>query len=326
MTFTTNSINTFKSLTAENILSIVPEEEIYKYYLGFDFEIGRCYNSVLRKDSTPSLNFYYNRAGKLCYKDFGHSQGNVFEFVKNLYDCTYFEAIERVNYDFKLNLGKNVTEVASDRPIYNIDVKKKTRATLIQVAKKEFSEFDIKYWNSYGISLDTLKLFNVIAVKYVWLNKKLRFIYTESDPIYAFLFGDKIKVYRPFSTLKWLNNATSEILQGLDLLPEKGERLIITKSMKDVMLFFEYKMPSIAPQGESMEFSFDEIEKLKKRFDKIIVIYDNDEPGVRFSTKLTSTLGLNYWNIPKHYIEKDPTDFYHKYGKKETTKLLNTIN
>ena len=36
-------------------------------------------------------------------------------------------------------------------------------------------------------------------------------------------------------------------------------------------------------------------------------------------------MGSEYWNIPKDAGVKDPTDFYHQYGKEETIKLLKTI-
>lgn len=323
--FNTKSVD-YIPLNATNILNIVPEEEIYKRYLGFDFETGKCYNSILRKDSTPSLNFYYNAHGALCYKDFGHSQGNVFEFVKNLFRCSYFEALQRINYDFNLNLG-NSQEMVVERPKFNtVKLNREIKNTLIQVKIQRYTEQDLKYWESNGITISTLRLYKVFSVSEVYLNKKLRFVYTEDNPIYAFLFNNnKIKIYRPFSTLKWLNNADASVLQGIEQLPETGDLLIITKSLKDVMLFKELGYSAIAPQGESMAFDFKVIEELKTRFTKIIVVYDNDDPGVRYSIKLTSTLNLGYWNIPSKYKEKDPTDFYRAYGKEATINLLNTI-
>ncbi|TXG80984.1 MAG: hypothetical protein E6R13_07160 [Spirochaetes bacterium] len=316
----------YKPLNADNILEIVPEEEIYKYYLHHDFELGRCYKSILRKDKIPSLNFYYNASNRLCYKDFGHSQGNVFEFVKNLHECSYFEALQIINKDFNLGLG-NSSISSLPTPTFKKEstILKPEKTTLIQVKVQNFTDFDIQYWLSYGITKETLVLYNVYSVSQVYLNKQLRFVYTKDNPIYAFVFNNKVKVYRPFSNLKWLNNAGANVLQGIDQLPETGELLIITKSLKDVMLFKELNFNAIAPQGESMAFDFSVIEDLKKRFNKIVVVYDNDDPGVRFSIKLTSTLNLKYWNIPKQYEEKDPTDFYKKYGKEETIKLLNSI-
>lgn len=315
----------YKPLNSSNILSIVPEEEIYKYYLGYDFDIGRCYKSVLRKgDDTPSLNFYYNSRNALCYKDFGHSQGNVFEFVKNYFECSYFEALQRINQDFRLGLGLSNDGVV-ERPKLVNQITKVPKTTLIQIKPQAFTDFDEKFWKDFGITLSTLELYNVYSTSHVFINKKLRFVYTEDNPIYSFIFKDKVKVYRPLSAIKWINNATSNILQGIEQLPDNGELLIITKSLKDVMLFKELGFNAIAPQGESMAFDFKIIEELKTRFKKIIVVYDNDDPGVRFSIKLTSLLNLDYWNIPKEFGEKDPTDFYKRYGREETIKLLNTM-
>lgn len=322
---TTKQTKTFTSLNASNILKLVPEEEIYKYYLGYDFELNKCYTSILRdKDTTPSLNFYYNRRNQLCYKDFGHSQGNVFEFVKNLFSCSYFEALSRINFDFNLGLGFSEAPLRESR-IETTKTFKKTNDYFIQVSRREFNDFDLQYWSSYGISYKTLLKYNVIAVSKVWVNKVLKFVSNESNPIYGYLFGNKIKVYRPLSESKWVNNATGDIIQGYEQLPESGEILIITKSLKDVMFFDEHGFPAIAPQGETMHFNETIIIDLKKRFKNIIVIYDNDDTGVKFSTKLTNELNLKYWNIPKSYEEKDPTDFHKVHGKDMTNELLKTI-
>ena len=91
------------------------------------------------------------------------------------------------------------------------------------------------------------------------------------------------------------------------------------------MFFDEHGFPAIAPQGETMHFNETIIIDLKKRFKNIIVIYDNDDTGVKFSTKLTNELNLKYWNIPKSYEEKDPTDFHKVHGKDMTNELLKTI-
>ena len=47
LVLTTKQTKTFTSLNASNILKLVPEEEIYKYYLGYDFELNKCYTPIL---------------------------------------------------------------------------------------------------------------------------------------------------------------------------------------------------------------------------------------------------------------------------------------
>ena len=152
----------YKPLTSDNILALVGEQEILRHYLGFDFDLKTCYLSTLRdNDLAPSLNFYYNKAGRLCYKDFGHSQGNVFDFVKIKYDITYKEVLEKINSDMGLGLGVSKT---FNRPVryleFNRDFKKEN--SLLQFKPVKYGEKELEWWSSYGItSLDTLKHFKI---------------------------------------------------------------------------------------------------------------------------------------------------------------------
>ena len=52
MRYDSTKIKEYKKLTKENILKEISEEEIMRHYLGFDFEIGRMYNSPFRDDDS----------------------------------------------------------------------------------------------------------------------------------------------------------------------------------------------------------------------------------------------------------------------------------
>jgi hypothetical protein len=330
----------YKPLTSDNILALVGEQEILRHYLGFDFDLKTCYLSTLRdNDLAPSLNFYYNKAGRLCYKDFGHSQGNVFDFVKTKYDITYKEVLEKINSDMGLGLGVSKT---FNRPVryleFNRDFKKEN--SLLQFKPVKYGEKELEWWSSYGItSLDTLKHFKIFNTEIVWLNKRPHWVRTEDNPIYTYYFSGskKIKIYRPLAKPyvnargqevkgKWMTNCDAFDIQGLEQLPPSGDILINTSSMKDVALFYELMgMPAIAPQGEGHHIPKSIQEHLWTRFKRIITIYDNDSAGVKASIKINEDMGSEYWNIPKDAGVKDPTDFYNRYGKEETIKLLKTI-
>ena len=42
------------------------------------------------------------------------------------------------------------------------------------------------------------------------------------------------------------------MIQGMHMIPKSGEFLVITKSMKDVMLCYELGIPAIAPNSENL--------------------------------------------------------------------------
>ena len=83
-----------------------------------------------------------------------------------------------------------------------------------------------------------------------------------------------MKIYRPHSLTrkdKWRNNCGTYDLQGLAQLPDKGKLLIITKSLKDIMVLYEYGYTAVAPQSEHSSIPTSLMENLKGRFDKIII-------------------------------------------------------
>lgn len=335
----TSNSKEYKSLTAENILTLVGEQEILRHYLGFDFNLKTCYLSTLRQDDVaPSLNFYYNKSGRLCYKDFGHSQGNIFDFVKEKYGISYKEALEKISSDMGLGLGVSKSISSPIRYLEFNKVFKKENA-VIQFHPIKYTQKSLAWWQEYGISEKTLHKFNVFNTDYVWLNKKIMWKGTENNPIYSYLFkgSRKVKIYRPLATPylsplgkeikgKWMTNCDAFDIQGMEQLPESGDILINTSSLKDIMLFDELMgIPAIAPQGEGHYIPKSIQEHLWTRFKKIITIYNSDNAGVQASIRINADMGSDYWNIPKKYEQKDPTDFYKKFGKEETIKLLKTI-
>jgi len=111
-------------------------------------------------------------------------------------------------------------------------------------------------------------------------------------------------------------------LQGYDQLPEKGTLLIVTKSLKDVMLFYEFGIPAIAPASESVILSVEQHKELSQRFTKIVTLYDFDLTGVRSANKMRKEFNLPALFLTNgrfgtvDYTAKDPTDLVKKKGKK----------
>lgn len=307
-------------LKKEDILGLATEEEIFKHYLG-DFELRKMFNSPLRKDSVPSFNIYYSNSGELVYKDFGGTQGSCIDFVMNLYNLSYKEALFQIYKDLNLNQRKEAKLTSVKKVIQ--------KATVIQVETKKYSKEELEYWASYNIDKALLDKYQVFSVSKVWLNGRLLYVSIPANPIFVYYFigSDKVKVYRPLDTSgkKWLTNTSTVDLQGYSQLSSKGECLIITKSMKDVMAFKSFGFEAIAPHGEGMYIPEQYITDLKSRFNKIITVYDNDPAGVSASIKLNSIVGSDYWNIPKDYSAKDISDFIKLYGTEEARKLLRTL-
>ncbi|MBM0131422.1 CHC2 zinc finger domain-containing protein, partial [Segatella copri] len=218
------------NITLDWILSKVTEYDIYAKYIG-QFKVGMIYNSPFRKDKNPSFGIYYSKRTKqLLFKDHGTGEcGNVIKFVSLFTGKTEYNDILSDIVD-KLNITNNTKLVSSKQYILPTE-------TVIGVVRQEFTDVDINYWKQFNISINTLKKFNVNSIKYYLCNGIVKGTYKRENPMYAYKVYNNFKIYRPLADkyTKWRNNLTDYDIQGYEQLPQKGDILFITKSMKDVM-------------------------------------------------------------------------------------------
>lgn len=104
-----------------------------------------------------------------------------------------------------------------------------------------------------------------------------------------------------------------------------GDYLVITKSLKDCMCLYEFGIPAIAPNSENLFITDKQYQKLKQKYRKIFLFYDNDLPGITNANKIRKQYpDLKVIFIPRKYDAKDISDFRKKYGKKKTKQLINS--
>ena len=294
-----------KTITLDWILSKVTEYDIYTKYIGA-FKIGMIYNSPFRKDRNPSFGIYYSKKTKqLLFKDHGTGEsGNVIKFVQLFTGLTNYNDIlnDIVN---KMNIT-NSTKLDSSKQYIELDSKE----TVIGVVRQDFTETDINFWKQFNISKETLKKFNVSSIKYYLCNGIVKGIYRTDNPMYAYKVYNHFKIYRPLGDkyTKWRNNLEENDIQGYAQLPKNGDILFITKSLKDVMCLYEMGYCAISPSSESTFIPKTVLEQLKKRFKRIIILYDRDVAGVKNSRKISLKTGLEAMFIHKKFKSKDVSD------------------
>jgi len=188
----------------------------------------------------------------------------------------------------------------------------------------------LKYWKQYYIQTKTLRKFRVRNGAYLFLNGYLFRHASEKSPLYVYEFeNDSFKAYLPLETgdKKWVSNASKDTLQGYEQLPKEGDHLIITKSLKDVMVLYELGFNAVAVQGETVYPDETIIEELKQRFTKIVVLFDNDgefnpPKGVAGKGKQATKKFCNKFKLPYFFMvgAKDVSDHVKEYGF-ESTKI-----
>lgn len=306
------------NITLDWILSKVTEYDIYAKYIG-QFKVGMIYNSPFRKDKNPSFGIYYSKRTKqLLFKDHGTGEcGNVIKFVSLFTGKTEYSDILSDIVD-KLNITNNTKLVSSKQYIPPTE-------TVIGVVRQEFTDVDINYWKQFNISINTLKKFNVNSIKYYLCNGIVKGTYKRENPMYAYKVYNNFKIYRPLADkyTKWRNNLTDYDIQGYEQLPQKGDILFITKSMKDIMCLYEMGYPAISPSSESTFIPKDVLEQLKTRFKRIIILFDRDVSGVKRSRKLSQETGLEALFINKRFKAKDVSDAIKANSFEEIKNWLN---
>ena len=318
-------------ITKELILSRFSEEQLMEYYLHLPVKKG-LFRSPLRRDKQPTCSFYRNKSGTLIFKDFATGQHlNIFDVVQSIFRCDYFESLRIIANDFGIVRDSALRKNPGKINLNPIKIKDK-EISKIQIEVQEFTDSELKWWGKYGISKDILKRFDVYSCKHVFLNDQLFAKSQQHCPIFGY-YGKKyqgLELWRCYfpkrTSFRFITNWPSKKIQGYDQLPKKGKLLVITKSMKDSMCLYSCGITACAPNSENLFISDKVLEDLKSRFKNIVVLYDNDRPGLYNMAKIRREHPeLTYVFIPKRYGSKDISDFYKDHGRKETLNLIKTF-
>lgn len=314
-------------ITKEYLLSKYSEETYMEYYLGIPVKKG-LYKSPLRPDNSPTCSFYRNKSGELIFKDFrGDFYGNFISVVMFLYNCGYHRALEIIAQDFGL--------IARDGIIRTRTIKESKHKFIdsgpanIRVEIQEFKDYELKWWNDFGVTKEILKRFHVYSCKSVFLNGNYFATSEKHNLIFGYYGGkkDNLELWRIYfpkrKNYRFITNWEAKKIQGFKQLPKKGKLLVITKSMKDVMCLSSFGIPAIAPNSEHLFISDSVLSELKSRFSLIIVLYDNDLAGLENMQKIKKEHPeLIYTWIPRRFEAKDISDFHKKYGKDKTKRTI----
>jgi hypothetical protein len=295
------------------------------YYLGVPVKKG-LFRSPLRSDNHNTCSFFRGRSGNLYFKDFATGQCLTFEgVVMEKYHCTYPNALKIIAKDFGYIQSSEVKK-------QEIKIQPKfegEKETFIQVEIKDFSESELKWWNSFGVTKQTLDKYKVYSIKTVFLNGNIYAQSTQHSPIYGYYFGKKEnieqwRIYMPKrKEFRFIGNVSTKTIQGYKQLPDNGKLLVITKSMKDTMLLSSLGIPAVAPNSETQFVSEKLLDEFRERFKNIVLLYDSDLTGVRFMNKIRKQYrDLIVCMIPRKYEAKDISDFYQKYGRSKTISLI----
>lgn len=296
------------------------EEEIYKHHSDFDIlkyylniEKIPCHiNSPLRDDKGKDMSLYYNKlCNRICFKDFARGDsGTVFKLLSKMWNLTLQETRNKV-YKEMSNFTTNKTYLAYQQGTRKY---RKRSKNALNVKFRKWEDYDFKFWSDFGIDKTLLQKARIFPISYIFFGDKL----VTADK-YAYVFIEhkeskySYKIYQPFSTkMKWLNNHDGSVISLWDMMPKKGDKLVICSSVKDALcLTAATEIPAIALQGEGYGISNSAVKQLKRRFKKIFICFDNDPPGIKYGKNLEMSTGFTNIVLPLDLFKsKDIADMY----------------
>lgn len=331
-------------LTKEDILQKISQEDIFKIVFGELPDLESKYISPFRDDDNPGCYFEYYQ-DTLYFIDFA---GYTTESGINLKFMTCFSAIMayyNVSYSQALLLIKeyvennNIVLTTYIQNSNNNKIKKlKQTQTNILFLPRNWEERDIKYWNQFNISIESLQKDFVYPISEVFIinqkkNNSSGFKVSPFAYVYTDFEKNRVQIYQPFAThykqKKFLMSCNKNCIFGLKHIDYNCNYCFITKSYKDWKVLQNCSINSCGFINEGMMPELEIIKKVFKNFNNLIVFFDNDKAGKEaaknvkeilikiFPDKKIDTIFL------KDLKTKDPSDFVKKYGNNELKTKLN---
>jgi len=310
--------------------------DVFRYYIPGGWRVGRNFLNPFYDDHKASCNIYFDRkSGSYRFKDFGNDDfsGDCFFLVGKLkgLDCEnsngFVKILQTINRDLNLGLSENdMPYLTPALPVtksgQNTDQTAEPKKTKpFSVNQQTFSAKELLFWKQYGITAEILKLYKVISLKEFQSEnndgKPFSLKSSEQEPIFGYWGKRYVKIYRPFSEIRFLfgGNFGENYCFGLEQLPIKGDTLFITGGEKDVLSLSARGFHAICFNSETSAIPDSIIRKLTHRFKHIVLLYDVDKTGLESSRKKQQQLaefGVKRLVLPLSgsKADKDVSDYF----------------
>ena len=300
-------------------LADVPREWVFEHYLnltekltGQDIKMKSVFNT---REKTPSMCIYIDRNNIYRFKDFSSGNGgDGLTLVQNLFNLSSrgaasYKIIEDYN-QYVLTNGCNTIR----------SYKQHSKFKVTDYEMRHWNTLDQKYWMGFHIGSRLLSRYNVVPLEYYIMTKTdendvVSSITIKGNYIYGYFRedGSLYKIYQPkVKESKFIK--VRDYIQGTEQLVFDKPYLIITSSLKDLMAYQKLKInnsEAIAPDSENTMIPENIMNNISPKYQKVCVLFDNDEAGIKAAEKYKSKYGFNYVILD---LEKDLSDAIKVHG------------
>lgn len=303
----------------DDILSRVTEIDILQRYFNVK-KVPTLICSPLRQDKKPSFGLCCPDGYKIYFKDFATGEsGSIFTLLMKYWNLDYKSMLYKIWSDIQ-GIPCNTMQLNTNPykpPTY------KRRDVKLECKIREWRDYDIEYWASYGVTLEWLKYADVWPISHkIMVINNVQYTFAADKLAYAFVERKEgkvtIKIYQPMNKngYKWSNKHDRSVISLWTKVPEYGDKICICSSLKDALcLSCNTYIPAISIQGEAYKMSNTAIMELKRRYKQVYILLDNDDAGKKDSIKLAEATGFTNIILPEFEGGKDISDAYKCLGK-----------
>lgn len=314
----------FQTKNLVHDIKSVPHAWIFEHFLnlkeklsGQDIKIKSLFNP---KEKTPSMFIYYKEDTKTYrYKDYSSGQGgSAIDLVKDLKDIPFYKACQLI------------IETYNDFVLHNngsYDLQSFKQASKYKVSEHKvrgWTKQDQYLWTQFNIGSKLLEEHNIKPLESYTLKNDKEQLTIRGAYLYGYFKedGTLYKIYQP-KTLDKKFIKVADYIQGIEQCKPGKKYLLITSSLKDVMAIKSLKlehMNIIAPDSENTMIKDYHFENWTNEYEKIILLFDNDEPGITSMEKYKKKYPfLRICVLP---MSKDPADSIKDHGAKKVRERL----
>lgn len=276
----------FHTKNLVNDIKDVPSAWIFQHFCklkeklnGQDVKI----KSIFTKERTPSMCIYLDKkTSEYKFKDFSSGKGGpAINIVQEIYSLGYYQALQLI------------IETYNDYVLHNnggfdmSDFKEQSKYKVSSYIFRSWTTKDQYFWTQFNIGSKLLEEYNVRPLDSYTMTKDGKELTIIGNYLYGYFTSDGTlyKIYQPKTLDKKFIKVTDHI-QGIDKL--KGYKyLLITSGLKDIMSTCSLKLhiDLIAPDSENTLIKKSDMEAFTKKYNKILVMFDNDEAGIKAMNK-----------------------------------------
>ncbi|MCC6256056.1 MAG: hypothetical protein IT276_14160 [Ignavibacteriaceae bacterium] len=286
---------------------------IFSTMFSENISFNKKYRNPLRKDNLPNCSFSLHNDKIIFHDRASHLWGDCIKMLSLALDRDYMLVKDKIFTYLKMYKEKyNVSDISVNIPKLSNPTFTPTEIYYVENLEKNYS-----YFHEYHITTKTIEYYNIIDCSKAW-SIKGRTVEIFKNVFVIQQEAKNCKIYAPFESKerKWRTN--NLIPLGITQVNWDNitveNPLIITKGIKEIMIFNQLGFESIAPQSETQLIKDNRLLDLPK-----ILIYDNDVAGIYFSKQHSEVYKCKNFMFEE---TNDGADYCKKYGLEKTFEKI----